>query len=185
MPLAALTAEQRRRFADLFLRTMDPDKAGRALGRDDGAALLCRRDVQAELRRQREGWSGQFQAGDVLRRMAAIAFGRANDCVRLALEPDCDVSALDLTLLSEIRRSEKGLVEVKLCDRLAALQYLAQAAEGKKDPAAEFLEALNRPPGDTDSPASRNERKGDGCAVFGETEGGADLVAGRRALGRV
>lgn len=141
--MAKLTREQRQRFAEAFLRTLDPDMAGQCAGREDGAALLGRRDVQLELQRQRLGWEGQLQAGDIKRRMAAIAFGRANDCVRLALEPNCDVSDLDLTLLSEIRRSDKGLVEIKLCDRMEALQFLAQATEERSDPAARLLEALD------------------------------------------
>lgn len=142
-----MTAQQRQRFADLFLRTMDPQTAGQAIGREDGPGLLCLPEVRAELRRQRKVWAGQPRAGDIARRMAAIAFGRANDCVRLALEPDCDISALDLTLLSELRRTDKGMVEIKLCDRMEALRYLADAAGresgGGSDPGAAFLAALN------------------------------------------
>jgi hypothetical protein len=71
-----------------------------------------------------------------------LAFGKANDCVRLALEDEPMLSKLDLSLLSEIKRNEKGTVEIKLIDRLKALEQLAQAAgQEKADPEA-FLRAL-------------------------------------------
>ena len=54
---------------------------------------------------------------DVVRRLAELAFGKANDCVRLALEDHPKVGRLDLSLLSEVKRNEKGTVEIKLIDR--------------------------------------------------------------------
>ena len=75
-------------------------------------------------------------------RLAELAFGKANDCVRLALEDDPQLSRLDLSLLSEVKRNEKGTVEIKLIDRLKALEQLAQTAVEDKDAAQEFLQAL-------------------------------------------
>ena len=72
---------------------------------------------------------GDIRRTDVIRRMAELAFGRANDCVRLVLEDMPDVDSLDLSLLSEVKRNEKGTVEIKLIDRLKALEQLAQAAD--------------------------------------------------------
>ena len=86
--------------------------------------------------------SGQIRREDVTRRLAELAFGKANDCVRLALEDEPELSRLDLSLLSEVKRNEKGTVEVKLIDRLKALEQLAQAAGDDKDGAREFLRAL-------------------------------------------
>ena len=86
--------------------------------------------------------SGQIRRQDVTRRLAELAFGKANDCVRLALEDDPQLSRLDLSLLSEVKRNEKGTVEIKLIDRLKALEQLAQAAMEDKDAAQEFLQAL-------------------------------------------
>lgn len=54
---------------------------------------------------------------DVVRRMAELAFGKANDCVRLALEDAPPLDKLDLSLLAEVKRNEKGTVEIKLIDR--------------------------------------------------------------------
>ena len=86
--------------------------------------------------------SGRIRREDVTRRLAELAFGKANDCVRLALEDEPELSRLDLSLLSEVKRNEKGTVEIKLIDRLKALEQLAQAAGEDKDGAQEFLRAL-------------------------------------------
>ena len=88
--------------------------------------------------------TGQIKREDVTRRLAELAFGKANDCVRLALEDAPKLDRLDLSLLSEIKRNEKGTVEIKLIDRLQALEQLAQAAgKSDKDP-EEFLRALQQ-----------------------------------------
>ncbi len=93
--------------------------------------------------------SGRIRREDVTRRLAELAFGKANDCVRLALEDTPSLDKLDLSLLSEIKHNEKGTVEIKLIDRLKALEQLAQAAgqEGA-DPEA-FLRALQESTGDS------------------------------------
>ena len=83
--------------------------------------------------------SGKLKREDVARRLAELAFGRANDCVRLVLEQD---PRLDLSLLSEVKRSEKGAVEVRLIDRLRALEQLAQMAEDDNTDLEAFLKAL-------------------------------------------
>ncbi len=69
--------------------------------------------------------TGQLRREDVVRRLGELAFGRANDCVRLVLEEGTDAKKLDLSLLSEVRRSDKGAVEVRLMDRLKVLELLA------------------------------------------------------------
>ena len=73
--------------------------------------------------------TGKVSREDVTRRLAELAFGRANDCGRLALEDDPKLGKLDLSLLSEVKRNEKGTVEIKLIDRLRALEQLALVAE--------------------------------------------------------
>ena len=90
-------------------------------------------------RRIREG---TVDRQDVIRRLAELAFGKVNDCVRLVLEDSPDLQALDLSLLSEVRRSDKGGVEVKLIDRLRILEQLTRmTGEGQTDMDA-FLQAL-------------------------------------------
>ena len=86
--------------------------------------------------------TGDIRQQDVTRRLAELAFGRANDCVRLALEENLCLDTLDLSLLSEVKRNDKGTVEIKLIDRLRALEQLALAAKDENVGAEAFLQAL-------------------------------------------
>lgn len=92
---------------------------------------------------------GKISREDVTRRLAELAFGQPNDCVRLAMEEVPDLEGLDLSLLSEIKRSEKGMVEIKLIDRLKALEQLAQSAEEEKDGMEKLLQALQQTAGES------------------------------------
>mgnify|MGYP006955485541 CR=1 FL=1 len=75
-------------------------------------------------------------------RLGELAFGRANDCVRLVLEENPVLENLDLSLLSEVKRNEKGTVEIRLIDRLKALEQLSLMT-GEDDGALEqFLQAV-------------------------------------------
>lgn len=85
---------------------------------------------------------GMVSRQDVTRRLAELAFGRANDCVRLALEDDPNLGTLDLSLLSEVKRNEKGTVEIKLIDRLRALEQLALVAREENTGLDAFLQAM-------------------------------------------
>ena len=86
--------------------------------------------------------SGKVSREEGTRRLAELAFGKANDCVRLALEDDPKLGKLDLSLLSEVKRNDKGTVEIKLIDRLRALEQLAQRAGEEKTDVDAFLQAL-------------------------------------------
>ena len=86
--------------------------------------------------------AGRVSRSDVTRRLAELAFGKANDCVRLALEDDPQLGRLDLSLLSEVKRNDKGTVEIKLIDRLRALEQLAQVAGEDTQELELFLQAL-------------------------------------------
>ena len=69
--------------------------------------------------------AGELRREDVLRRLAQLAFGRANDAVRLALNPrEVDPGELDLSAVAELKVTDKGGVEVKLVDRVRALETL-------------------------------------------------------------
>ena len=85
---------------------------------------------------------GNVKRQDVARRLAELAFGKANDCVRLALGEVPELDKLDLSLLSEVKRSEKGTVEVKLIDILQALEQLVQVAGENSEELASFIKAL-------------------------------------------
>jgi hypothetical protein len=86
---------------------------------------------------------GKILRTDVARRLAELAFGKVNDCVRLVLEEDPEVGKLDLGQLCEIKRNEKGTVEIKLVDRLRALEQLCLLAEQEGTDVESFLKALS------------------------------------------
>ena len=96
----------------------------------------------AEKSLQKRIRAGQVSRQDVTRRLAELAFGRVNDCVRLALEDSPDLGKLDLSLLSEVKRNEKGTVEIRLIDRLRALEQLAVLAQEENTDLESFLQAL-------------------------------------------
>lgn len=129
----------KRRFATAYLRSFDADLAAESIGRCDGIRLLTTDAVQEELRLQR----GQCDIcrQDVIRRLAQLAFGRANDCVKLVLCDSPDFDTLDLSMLCEVKRNDKGTIEVKLIDRIKALEQLLQACTQTNDAAAAFFAA--------------------------------------------
>jgi len=84
---------------------------------------------------------------DVIERLRSIAFGKANDAVKLVfLEPEQArrIGTFDLTLLSEIKRGANGLVEVKLIDRLEAVELLAKLLGQESEEAAGGAESFFR-----------------------------------------
>ena len=86
--------------------------------------------------------NGKVSRADVTRRLAELAVGKANDGVRRALEDDPKRGRLALSLLSEVKRNDKGTVEIKLIDRLRALEQLAAVAEESGEDLEAFLKAL-------------------------------------------
>ena len=129
----------KRRFAGAWLRCFDADAAAAQVGRTDGVRLLTTNGVQEEIALQR----GQCDVcrADVVRRLAQLAFGRANDCVKLVLLDAPDLDALDLSLLAEVKRNDKGTVEVKLIDRIRALERLLEAGGDGEEAGAFFAAA--------------------------------------------
>ena len=85
---------------------------------------------------------GHVQKRDIQRRLAELAFGRANDCVKLVLEDHPEVDDLDLSLLSEVKRNDKGTVEVRLIDRLRVLEALSGVVGSEDGEMKAFLQAL-------------------------------------------
>lgn len=137
-----LTKAQMRTFASVYLRTMDSEQAARSIGAADAIRILEQETMGRQIRRARQLLSEQFTPEDTIRRMVELAFGRANDCVRLALQADADIDSLDLSLLSEIRRNEKGTVEIKLIDRMRVLERLLTLDRGGENEAAAFFRAM-------------------------------------------
>ena len=95
------------------------------------------------------GLKKKLDSDDVIRRIGELAFGKANDTVKLALIESgerADIDALDLSLLSEVKRSSNGVVEVKILNRLYALELLAKlldASEKQMPQEDNFFKALD------------------------------------------
>lgn len=86
--------------------------------------------------------AGELTRKDVIRRLAELAYGKVNDCVRLALETEPCLEELDLSLLSDVKRNEKGMVEIRLVDRLKVLEQLAGMTAEDREGVEGFLQAL-------------------------------------------
>lgn len=126
-------------FCRAYLRTMDPERAAAESGCRNGFSMLRRRTVRERLERMREAAAGQLRREDVLRRLAELAFGRANDGAGLALRPgETDPEGVDLSAVSELKVTDKG-VEVKFVDRVRALETLWNLLESGGDGGAEEL----------------------------------------------
>ncbi len=70
-----------------------------------------------------------------------MAFGKANDCVKLAMCEGIDICKLDLSMLKELHRGEKT-VDIKLVDRLEILRQLATLGDEDTERVDEVLAAL-------------------------------------------
>lgn len=126
-------------FCHAFLRTMDPERAAREAGKRNGFSALKKETTQDLLEEMRVSAASQIRREDVVRRLAQLAFGRANDAVKLALHPEtADPDLLDLSAVSEIKVTDKG-VEVKLIDRVKALESMCGLLESGADGGAEEL----------------------------------------------
>ena len=126
-------------FCRAYLRTMDPERAAAEMGRKDGFALLGRKSIQEKLEKMRADAAGQLRREDVIRRLAQLAFGKVNDAVKLALHTgEVDPEQLDLSAVTEIKVTDKG-VEIKLADRVRALETLCGLLEQDGNHGAEDL----------------------------------------------
>ena len=127
--------KEEREFSRAYLKTMDPERAAGAAGCEDGFAMLARKSTRQRLERMRDAAAGELRREDALRRLAQLAFGQANDAVKLALAPrEARPEELDLSAVAELKVTDKGGVEVKLVDRVRALGTLCELlGEGGTD----------------------------------------------------
>lgn len=149
-----MTSARRKAFCRAYLRTLDPQRAAAEAGVEDGWALLRDQDVQKKLTQMREGLADQIRREDAVRRLAELAFGRANDGAALALAPPeerRDIGALDLSAVSELKVTDKG-VEIKFLDRVRALEVLCELLEDDSGGAAAFFQALEDAGGEVELP---------------------------------
>ena len=82
----------------------------------------------------------------ILRQMERLARGKVNDAVKLAFlseEQMGEIDRLDLSALTEFKRSGNGTVEIRLLDRVAVLEKIAaMLGEREEDRAEAFFRAL-------------------------------------------
>lgn len=133
-------SQEKRDFCAAYLRTMDPERAAEVCGCEDGFAMLGKKSVRARLEKMRRAAAGELRREDAVRRLAQLAFGRANDAVRLALCPkEADPETLDLSAVAELKVTDKGGVEIKMVDRVRALEALCGLLEDGGGAGAEEL----------------------------------------------
>ena len=81
----------------------------------------------------------------LLEQMGRLACAKVNDAVKLAFldgERMDEIDNLDLSALTEFKRSGNGAVELKLVDRAAVLERLVELSGGREDKAEAFFQAL-------------------------------------------
>lgn len=81
---------------------------------------------------------------DAIAALAKLIRSRANDCARLALEENPPIEELDLSLLQEVRRTSGGAVEVRLADRLKAVELLVRLLDEDSSGAEQFFAQLDQ-----------------------------------------
>ena len=136
-------------FCRSYLRSMDPEQAEEAAGYPNGFSALESKNIRRRLERMREAASGQIRREDAVRRLAQLAFGRVNDAAQLAFYKEgTDLKKLDLSAVSELKVTDKGGVEIKLIDRIRALEALCGIlGEGTAKEAGALLQALTEAAG--------------------------------------
>ncbi|MCI2058369.1 MAG: terminase small subunit [Oscillibacter sp.] len=138
---------QAERFCSVYLQTMDPLRAARETGCPDGYALLENQGVRDRLEKMRAAGNAQILREDAVRALAGLAFGRSNDAVALALAPSeqrSRLAELDLSAVTEFKVTDKGGVELRLLDRVRALEALCSLLDGRCESGAEsFFQALD------------------------------------------
>lgn len=110
-----------------------------------GLRLLRRGEVRRTVARMEE--ERRKSAPQAVQGLRRLAFGGAADAVRLLYWNDPDpaaLDALDLFCVSEIKRKGDDTVEIKLFDRIRALEKLAELDERTRgeDAGAPFYRAL-------------------------------------------
>ena len=74
--------------------------------------------------------------------LPAVTIAQSSDTPAIIPPTVAKMGRLDLSLLSEVKRSDKGAVEIRLIDRLRALEQLAQLASEDGSDLESFLQAL-------------------------------------------
>lgn len=135
-------------FCRQMTMTADPVRAAKQAGfrraERSAAQLLSRSDIAEEIRRLSGNLRSIYES-TALCGLYRLACGGVGDALTPvfgeSLSPD-DLGTLDLSCVSEIRRTDKG-VEVKLCDRIKAMDKLFELIGSPREQGSgSLLEAM-------------------------------------------
>ncbi len=110
--------------------------------------LLRRRDIKDKIRELDDESDVLSLTKSAIRGLERLAFSSPDNILNLIIGGE---TACDLFCVSEIKKSEKGTVEVKFCDRIRALQALYEIGKLQDETASvPFFEALKNAVPDED-----------------------------------
>ena len=98
-----------------------------------GLKLMLKPTIKAYIQKLREA---EDNAGEVAAGLRSIAFGSIADPVKLATAKELselNVDALDLHMVSELKFSKGGGVEIKFFDRIKALERLMDTGQSREN----------------------------------------------------
>lgn len=149
--MANTLSQKQLAFCRAYVRTRSPREAAAAAGfllfpERVAEKLLAAKPVQAKIQELEQSLS--VQRAELIAGYRRLAFGSVADAVRLLQQNESDTppdpDALDLFLVSEIKRPKGGALEIKFFDRQKALDRLSELQESAADSALPFYKALER-----------------------------------------
>ncbi len=106
--------------------------------------LMGKKDILSEIKKNAPSTPKTSEIAAGLRR---LAFGSVADVIRLITAEDIkslNPDELELSAITELKFSKGGGIEVKLCDRIKALDALKSLADGEEKSDGGLFEALEK-----------------------------------------
>lgn len=111
-----------------------------------GQQLLTRGDIVGRVKEYRDTRVNDLRLMALLG-YERLAFGSIADCIQLLYmeAPTLQrLEAMDLFMISEIKKPKDGAMEIKFFDRIKALEKLSEAQEDTHEKSLPFYRALER-----------------------------------------
>lgn len=111
-----------------------------------GQQLLTRGDIAGRIKEYRDTRVNDLRLMALLG-YERLAFGSIADCIQLLYmeAPTLQrLEAMDLFMISEIKKPKDGAMEIKFFDRIKALEKLSEAQEDTHEKSLPFYRALER-----------------------------------------
>lgn len=111
-----------------------------------GQQLLTRGDIAGRVKEYRDTRVNDLRLMALLG-YERLAFGSIADCIQLLYmeAPTLQrLEAMDLFMISEIKKPKDGAMEIKFFDRIKALEKLSEAQENTHEKSLPFYRALER-----------------------------------------